>query len=57
MLPLSPRWGIEFNVGVGVAQLRYDKYGCDKCDQLEGTFNKTYFGLTRAGINLVFIIK
>jgi hypothetical protein len=57
MLPLSTRWGVEFNVGVGVAQLRYDKYGCDKCDELEGKYSKTYFGPTRAAVNLVFIIK
>ncbi len=57
MLPLSTRWGVEFNVGVGVAQLKYDKYGCDKCDEREGTYRKMYFGPTRAGINLVFIIK
>ncbi len=56
-LPLSARWGIGFNVGAGVAQLRYDKYGCEKCDQLENTYNKTYFGPTRAAVNLVFIIK
>jgi hypothetical protein len=56
-LPLSPRWGVEFNVGVGVARLKYDKYGCDKCDELEGRYNRTYLGPTRAAINLVFIIK
>jgi hypothetical protein len=57
MLPLSPRWGVEFNVGVGAAILQYDKYGCEKCDDLEGTYKKTYFGPTRAAINLVFIIR
>jgi hypothetical protein len=57
MLSLAPRWGLEFNVGLGVAYLKYDKYGCDKCDQLEGQFDKVYLGPTRAGINLVFIIK
>jgi hypothetical protein len=57
MLPLSPRWGVEFNVGIGVAQMNYDKYGCGKCDNLEGEYRKTYFGPTRAGVNFVFIIR
>ena len=57
MLPLAPRWGVEFNLGLGVAFMNYDKYGCDKCDELIGNYKKTYFGPTRAGITLVFLVK
>lgn len=57
MLPLSKRWSIEFNVGLGVASMDYDKYSCDKCEDKIDQYNKTYFGPTRAGITLVFIIK
>ncbi len=56
-LPLAKRWNLEFNVGVGVAVLKYDKYGCDKCSEKIGTFNKLYFGPTRAGVSIVFIIR
>ena len=56
-VPLSARLGLEFNIGVGAAYLTYDKYGCDKCDEKIGDYTETYFGPTRAGINLVYIIK
>ena len=56
-VPLSARLGLEFNIGVGAAYLTYDKYGCDKCDEKIGKYTDTYFGPTRAGINLVYIIK
>lgn len=56
-LALSKRWGAEFNLGVGAAQLKYDRYGCQLCAKNQEAMNKTYFGLTRAGITLVFLIK
>ncbi|WP_295935899.1 DUF3575 domain-containing protein [uncultured Alistipes sp.] len=56
-LMLGTRWGLEFNVGVGVAHLAYDRYGCDKCAGKVSKGKNTYFGPTRAGITLVFLIK
>ncbi len=54
---LSKHWGLEFTIGVGAAYLKYDKYDCARCRDKIGTESKTYFGPTKAGINLVFIIK
>lgn len=54
---LNRRWGVEFNVGVGAAYFDYDQYGCGKCENRVGQFSKTYFGPTKAGISLVYIIK
>lgn len=56
-LALGKRWGAEFNLGVGFAQLKYDRYDCQLCAKNEEAMSKTYFGLTRAGITLVFLIK
>ena len=53
----SPRWGLEFNLGLGYAYMEYDKYSCEKCAEIEGRYSKHYFGPTRAGISLIFMIK
>ena len=54
---LASRWSLEFNLGLGYLYMDYDKYPCDKCGIIEGNHTKHYFGPTRAGINLVFMIK
>jgi hypothetical protein len=56
-LLLAPRWNVEFNVGVGAARMTYRKFCCDKCASLKATVARTYFGPTRAGISLSFIIE
>lgn len=56
-LPLSGRLGLEFNVGVGVAFLTYDRYDCRVCTTGSRKFNKIYAGPTNLGINLVYLFK
>ena len=51
------RWGMEFTLGVGAVYTTYDKYGCDMCADHVGTGDKLYFGPTKAGITLVYLIK
>ena len=53
----SKRWAMEFTLGLGYIHLEYDIYGCEKCAEMEGQEKKNYFGPTKAGINLVFMIK
>jgi Protein of unknown function (DUF3575). len=53
----SPHWGLEFNAGWGYAYMQYDTYSCKKCGEMEGSYSKHYFGPTRAGISLVFMIR
>lgn len=56
-LPLSTTWGVEFTVGVGALFARHEKFECPRCGESLGTYSKTYFGPTRAGISLVYILK
>ncbi len=48
------KWGMEFNLGLGFANYRYNKYynlpNGQKCDEGRGW----YYGLTRAGITLTY---
>ncbi len=55
---LSNRWSLELNVGVGYAYLNYDKYEHPRCgDLLEVGSTRHYFGPTKAGISIMFLIK
>lgn len=56
-LVMGKRWNLEFTIGIGYAHLRYDKYNCPKCGEKLGTFTRNYFGPTKAGISLIYIIK
>lgn len=53
----AKRWGLEFNVGLGYAYMKYDRFGCQTCDTNRESKTKHYFGPTRLGISLVFLIK
>ncbi|WP_295940333.1 DUF3575 domain-containing protein [uncultured Alistipes sp.] len=54
---LGRRWSLEATVGVGYAYMSYDKYGCGKCQPLDKRGTKHYFGPTKIGLTLVFLIK
>ena len=54
---LGKRWSLEANIGLGYARLNYDKYECAKCGEKLGSVTKDYFGPTKAGISLIYIIK
>lgn len=54
---LNSRWSIEATLGVGYARLWYDKYECNKCGEKLGKDHRNYFGPTRAGISIIYIIK
>lgn len=56
-LPLGKRWGVDFNIGVGALKLDYDRFTCLICDRDPDSRGKTYFGPTRAGINIAFMIN
>ena len=56
-LPMGKRWAWEFTVGAGYIYLDYDKYNCGECDNKIGNRNKHYFGPTKAGVSLIFMIK
>lgn len=54
---LSNRWNLEFNIGAGYARIHYDEYPCKDCGtkQNEGTYN--YWGVTKAGLSVIYFIK
>ncbi|MEG1544076.1 MAG: DUF3575 domain-containing protein, partial [Tannerellaceae bacterium] len=56
-LYLSPRWNLEFTVGGGFLYFEYDKYAHTPEHEYLGKYNSKYVGLTKAGINLIYIIK
>ena len=53
----SKHWGMEFNIGAGLAFLDYTKKDCVKCGHEVGEYKKTYFGPTNLGIKLLFVAK
>ncbi|MDR2385892.1 MAG: DUF3575 domain-containing protein [Tannerella sp.] len=54
---LTPRFSLEFTLGIGVAYLDYKKTRCTDCRQVIGEDASWYFGPTRAGLNLVWMLK
>lgn len=54
---LSNRWSIEATMGVGYAYLRYNKYECRACGDHLAKNHKHYFGVTKVGVSLIYIIK
>lgn len=56
-LMLTTHWNLEFEIGFGYARLDYDKYRCYKCGIKTESVQKDYYGPTKGGISLVYIIK
>lgn len=54
---LSPRWNFEASMGGGYARIHYDKYPCTNCGSKieDGKYN--YWGVTKAAVSLIYIIK
>lgn len=53
-LPLSAHWGAEFNLGAGYANMKYNTYYNIENGAKIDTRNRHYWGITRAGISLVY---
>ena len=47
-------WGLEFNIGAGFANYRYDAYYNRPNGQIYKSGRDTYWGITRAGITLSY---
>ena len=54
---LSPRWNLETSIGGGFARMHYDKVPCAECGTKidDGKYN--YWGVTKAAVSLIYIIK
>lgn len=53
-LPLGKHWGAEFTVGAGYANMKYDTYYNIENGAKIDTRVRHYWGITRAGISLVY---
>ncbi|KAA6300092.1 MAG: hypothetical protein EZS26_003766 [Candidatus Ordinivivax streblomastigis] len=54
VLPLRGRWNMEFTAGAGYARLVYDVFYNVSNGTAYDTRSKNYWGLTRAGVTLVY---
>ena len=54
---LKKRWSMEATVGVGYARVDYDRYNCQDCGTKLNSGHKNYFGPTKLGLSLIYIIK
>jgi hypothetical protein len=54
---LNKRWSIEATFGLGYAFLDYGKYQCGTCEPKIKDVEKHYFGPTKAGVSLIYILK
>lgn len=54
---LDDRWSIEATIGAGYAYMDYTKYRCEECGEKIKDDTKHYWGPTKVGVNVVYILK
>ncbi|MDL2230655.1 DUF3575 domain-containing protein [Alistipes sp. OttesenSCG-928-L06] len=54
---LKNRWSMEATFGVGYARINADKYPCTTCGTSVDKGGKNYFGPTRVGLSLIYVIQ
>lgn len=54
---LSKHWNLEASISGGFIHATYDKYECEKCGKKIEDGSKNYFGLTKATLSLIYLIK
>lgn len=54
---LNNRWNLELTLGVGYARLSQDKYPIADCGEKIKSEHRNYWGPTKAGVTIVYIIK
>lgn len=56
-LYLSPHWNVEFTAGVGYVRFKYDKVPFPANEETPLRYRNDYFGPTKLGISIMYIIK
>jgi hypothetical protein len=56
-LPMSPRWGAEFSIGVGYLRLKYDRYADGIAAGVTEKEMRHYFGPTKIGVSFLYLIR
>lgn len=54
---LSNRWSLEATFGLGYVYTDYTKWECKQCGERIKDSNKQYFGPTKAGVSIIYILK
>ena len=54
---LSPRWSLEYSLGLGWVQADYEKYECPHCGDHLNDGQKDFFGVTKAAVSLIYLIN
>ncbi len=54
---LNDRWNLEAIIGIGYARLSHDNYPCTSCGEKIKSEHRNYWGPTKAGLTIVYIIK
>ena len=54
---LGRRWSLEAALGIGYVRAWYDRYDCPHCGEWRGSGTKNYFGVTKAAVSLIYVIK
>ena len=54
---LGKNWNLWREIGAGWIHADYDKYECPHCGEWKGSDKKDYFGVTKAAVSLIYIIK
>jgi hypothetical protein len=54
---LGKHWNLEANLGAGYTRFHYKEYPCVECGDKIGEGNKDYWGITKAGISLIYFIR
>ncbi|MCC8088643.1 MAG: DUF3575 domain-containing protein [Rikenellaceae bacterium] len=54
---LGPHWNLEAQFGFGYTYSRFDQYDCHKCGDFIREGHKHYFGPTKIGVSIVYLIK
>lgn len=53
---LSPRWSLEYALGLGWMHADYEKYDCPHCGDYINSGQKDFFGVTKAAVSLIYMI-
>lgn len=56
-LYLSPHWNIEFTAGVGFVSFKYNKTPFPSDEEKGPKYRNDYFGPTKLGVSIMYIIK
>lgn len=54
---LSPRWGLETSIGVGMVHTNYERFRCFHCGEQTGSGSRNYVGPTKVAVSLIYLIK